>query len=67
MSKGWRSGVNWMRLKLRLVISETVRTAKVFATPGTPSRRRWPRVRSAMRMLSPISFWPTITRWNCSR
>ena len=34
MSAGIRSGVNWMRLKLRCKISASVRTMSVLARPG---------------------------------
>ena len=36
MSAGIRSGVNWMRLKLRCRIRASVFTSSVFASPGTP-------------------------------
>ena len=43
-SAGSRSGVNWMRLKLRRSPWASVRTASVLARPGTPSSRMWPPV-----------------------
>ena len=36
MSDGIRSGVNWMRLKLRSSAWASVLTISVFARPGTP-------------------------------
>src|SRR3972149_2900347 len=41
--------------------SASLRTARVLASPGTPSRSTWPRLRSPMRSRSSISFCPTIT------
>ena len=43
-SAGRRSGVNWMRENEALMISASVRTASVLASPGTPSSRMWPPV-----------------------
>ncbi len=48
MSDGIRSGVNWMRLKLRLSESARVRIMSVLARPGTPTSRQWPRAKMAM-------------------
>ena len=36
MSEGIRSGVNWMRLKVRFSASASVRISSVLARPGTP-------------------------------
>ncbi len=38
MSEGIRSGVNWMREKLRDSVLASVLMSSVFARPGTPSR-----------------------------
>ena len=38
-SPGRRSGVNWMRLNSVFTASDNVLTAKVLASPGTPSIR----------------------------
>src|SRR5262245_22625863 len=35
--------------------------ARVLARPGTPSTRRWPRQRRAMRRRSTRAGWPTMT------
>jgi len=43
-----RSGVNWIRLKLPPISRAAVRARSVFAVPGTPSMRMWPRSASAM-------------------
>ena len=56
MSEGIRSGVNWMRLKLRCMMRETVLTSKVFARPGTPTSRQCPRLKRAMSNCSITDF-----------
>src|SRR5882672_12540409 len=56
-SAGTRSGVNWMRLNSPEIACATVFTASVFARPGTPSTRRWPRASSATTIRS--------SRWSC--
>src|SRR5215218_1930582 len=61
MSAGMRSGVNWIRLKLRSRISASVFTSSVFASPGTPVIRQWPPVKSAIRIWSTTASCPTIT------
>src|SRR5262245_7662178 len=61
MSAGIRSGVNWMRLKERARIFETVLTRSVLARPGTPTSRQWPRLNSAISNCSTTCFWPTMT------
>ena len=38
-SLGIRSGVNWIRLKLRWVASASELISRVLASPGTPSSR----------------------------
>ena len=45
MSLGIRSGVNWMRRKVRDVISAMQETIIVLARPGTPTIRQWPRAK----------------------
>ena len=60
MSLGMRSGVNWTRLKLSSSASATVWTISVLARPGTPISRAWPPARTAVRMPSTTSSWPTI-------
>ena len=45
MSAGVRSGVNWMRLKLRLSVRLKVLIINVLARPGTPSKRQCPRLK----------------------
>ena len=62
MSPGIRSGVNWRRRKLPPMTSARVRTASVLATPGTPSRSRWPRASRPTSIRSIIRSWPTSTR-----
>ena len=47
MSDGIRSGVNWMRLNLRLTASASVLISSVFARPGTPRSRQWPPAKQA--------------------
>ena len=42
MSAGIRSGVNWMRLKLRSRISASVRTSSVLARPGHAGQQAVP-------------------------
>src|SRR3954471_1178561 len=59
MSEGIRSGVNWMRLKVRLSASASVEMSSVFASPGTPTKRQWPREKSAMSSCSTTASWPT--------
>ena len=49
MSMGIRSGVNWMRLKLKANACARVLTIKVFARPGTPTNRAWPRQKMAIK------------------
>ena len=61
MSDGIRSGVNWMRLKLRLSASASVRIISVLARPGTPTSRQWPRAKMAMSSSSMTRSWPTMT------
>src|SRR5262245_13542714 len=62
-----------MREKARSRTCPRVLTARVLASPGTPSTRRWPRQSSATIIRSIRPFWPTITFltsrtafWTCS-
>ena len=48
MSEGMRSGVNWMRPNESASTSDSVWMSSVFARPGTPTNRQWPRAKSAM-------------------
>src|ERR1700738_344146 len=59
MSEGIRSGVNWMRLKLRESASASVEMSSVLARPGTPTNRQCPRAKSATRSCSITPSWPT--------
>ncbi len=43
MSAGIRSGVNWMRWKLRSSVCAIVRAISVLPSPGTPSISTCPR------------------------
>ena len=61
MSDGIRSGVNWMRLKLRSSTSASVLISSVLARPGTPVIRQCPPVNSAVSTRSITSSWPTMT------
>src|SRR6476646_7969675 len=61
-SAGRRSGVNWIREKLALMIWERVRTARVLARPGTPSSRMWPPVSIPTSRRSTMASCPTIRR-----
>src|SRR5260370_352015 len=45
----------------RLMLSARVRTVRVFAKPGTPSKSTCPLQSSPIRTRSSIAFWPTIT------
>ena len=67
MSEGIRSGVNWIRENLRFSASATDETISVFASPGTPTSSACPPERSAARIPSSTSRWPTIRRPTCSR
>src|SRR5262245_38800781 len=60
-SDGMRSGVNWMRAKLPRTVAASVSAASVFASPGTPSSRQWPRASRHTRRRSTIRSWPTMT------
>src|SRR5881296_3033457 len=58
-SAGSRSGVNWIRENAMRRHSATVRTAKVLASPGTPSSSTCPPVSSPMSRRSTISSCAT--------
>src|SRR4051794_2450099 len=62
MSAGTRSGVNCRRANVPPTAVASVSTARVFATPGTPSSSTCPRASSATSMRSTSRSWPTITR-----
>src|SRR5207244_3016830 len=66
MSLGTRSGVHWMRLKLRSSERATERASVVFPTPGTSSRRTWPSTNRAPSSCSVTSRFPTTTAPTCS-
>jgi len=63
MSDGTRSGVNWMRAKSPPTTVANVRTASVFAVPGTPSSSTWPLASSPTMSCSTMCSCPTMTRW----
>ena len=60
MSDGIRSGVNWMREKLKSRTSATVRTSRVLASPGTPTSREFPPTKRERSTCSTTSSWPMI-------
>src|SRR3954453_19545420 len=66
-SDGMRSGVNWMRRNSRSRAAATALTTSVFATPGTPSSRTWPRTSSAATKPESVPSWPTTTFPTSSR
>src|SRR6266480_841686 len=49
-----------MRLKLALIMRDSVFTVSVLAVPGTPSISAWPSANSATSICSMGSSWPTI-------
>ena len=55
-SAGSKSGVNWTLLKSTFITFDKVLIARVFASPGTPSRSMCPLERSPIRRLSTICF-----------
>src|SRR6266545_5070185 len=61
-SEGTRSGVNWMRANVPPRTPAVVLIVRVFASPGTPSIKRWPWARRHTRTRSSIASWPAITR-----
>ena len=62
MSIGIRSGVNWMRLNLSDIVSASLLTSRVLASPGTPIKRPWPRANRQIASRSMTSRCPTMTR-----
>src|SRR5258708_33526544 len=60
-SDGIRSGVNCTRRKSRSSAAASVFTRSVLATPGTPSRRTWPRTSNAATRPDSVPSWPTTT------
>src|SRR5438067_8775721 len=66
MSLGTRSGVHWMRRKVRSSDRATARGRVVFPTPGTSSSRTSPSTRRAPRSCSVTSRFPTTTAPTCS-
>ena len=61
MSLGIRSGVNWMRLKLRSRMRARLLISSVLARPGTPSSSTWPPAKRAISISSITCSWPTMT------
>ena len=61
-SAGIRSGVNWMRENGRLKTRPSVRTRRVFPTPGTPSSSTFPPAIIAITVPSTTSFCPITSR-----
>src|SRR5215470_15362138 len=59
MSAGIRSGVNWMRAKLKPVTAPSVRTRSVLPIPGVPSSKTCPSQIKAISNWSMTSRWPT--------
>ena len=66
MSAGIRSGVNWMRLKVRFSARLSVLIISVLASPGTPSSKQCPRLNNEISNSSITSVWPTMTWANWS-
>ena len=62
MSAGTRSGVNCSRANVPPTAVASVSTARVLATPGTPSSSTCPRASSATSIRSTSRSWPTMTR-----
>ena len=60
-SLGSRSGVNWMRLKVRPSERAIDFASVVFPTPGTSSIKTWPDESRAMTTSSIAPCFPTIT------
>ena len=54
--------MNWMRAKSPPTTVANERTARVLATPGTPSSRQCPLASSETINCSTMCSWPTITR-----
>jgi hypothetical protein len=64
-SAGSRSGVNWMRWKVVRMVSASVRTVSVLASPGTPSSSTCPPVSRPMSSRSTMYSCPTTRRATC--
>ena len=62
MSIGIRSGVNWIRLNFSDIVSASLLTSNVLASPGTPMSKRMPPREQADRQPLDHSRWPTMTR-----
>src|SRR5215471_12931806 len=62
MSDGIRSGVNWIRLNLRLTASASVLMSSVFARPGTPRSRQCPPAKRQARISRRTCSCPMMTR-----
>src|SRR5215475_3262034 len=62
MSVGTRSGVNWMRANVPPTTLAKVSTARVLATPGTPSSSTWPLASRPTSIRSTRRSWPTMIR-----
>ena len=67
MSMGIKSGVNWMRLKCSDMVSASLLTSSVFAKPGTPISKAWPRAKRHSESRSMTVVCPTMTRANSCR
>ena len=67
MSAGSRSGVNWMREKLRFVTWASERAVSVLATPGRSSSSTWPSATRPSSTSSSTSRLPTTARSSSSR
>ena len=61
ISIGIKSGVNWMRLNLSDIVSASLLTINVLASPGTPIKGAWPRANRQIDSRSMTSRWPTMT------
>src|SRR5205085_914757 len=59
---GTRSGVNWMRANVPPTTFAKVSTARVLATPGTPSSSTWPLDSRPTSIRSTSWSWPTMIR-----
>jgi len=56
-----------MRLKDKLSARASVLIISVFASPGTPSNKQCPRLKSEINSSSITWSWPTMTWPNCER
>ena len=62
MSIGIRSGVNWMRLNFSDIVSASLLTSSVLASPGTPIKQPVAAAEEADRQPFDHRRWPTMTR-----